>query len=336
MVICGGMPNKKQTLAKKNNSKKVKKTVIVGAKTQARRKAAVGKVKTRAKKVGHVAKQTMLPTHANGGRPHLLRFYGLIAILILVIAVQMFYSWFIDGRVLGDKAEITQAKLVAETNLAREERGVRNLTVNSALVVAAEAKANDMFEKDYWDHEAPDGTKPWHWIEAAGYQYEEAGENLARGFNTAEGILAAWLDSPSHRGNVLGSEYTEVGFAVVNGTMFGKKTTLVVAMYGKPLTSATAVLGDFNATTQEGVVETSGEGIWVRLKRGIQSVTPSLMFVLVVLGIVTMVSIMAHLYRRRLPIGLRKEWHKHHVVYELAIIVTTGAGAVLSYGGGMI
>ena len=301
------------------------------------RKKVVGeKVHKKAKRVRYVAKQTVLPTQYNGGHPYLLRYYGLIAVLVLVVLVQVFYSCFIDGRVLGDRAEITQAKLTEETNSERVKLGLQVLNESDVLAAAATAKARDMLERGYWSHNAPDGTKPWYWMESVGYRYEEAGENLARGFNTAQGILAAWMGSPSHRENVLDAGYTEVGFAVMNGIMDGNSTTLVVAMYARPLDSAAAVLGDYNASTQEGVVEISGEGLLVKLRRGFQSLTPSLMFVLAFLGIVMMLSIFAHMYRKRLPIGLRKEWHKHHVLYELVMVVVMGLGAVFSYGGGMI
>lgn len=302
------------------------------AKQLSQKKPVKTKLKKQTRKISHVTKQTFLPTVKNGGHPHILRYYGLIGLMGLVILVQVFYSFFIDGRILGEEATITQAKLVSETNEERAKQGMNGLTVNGELESAAEAKARDMLEKDYWSHDAPDGTKPWYWIENAGYKYAEAGENLARGFNTAEGIVAAWLDSPSHRENMLKADYTEVGVAVVNGTMHGKRTTLVVAMYAKPSES---VLGSLSATTQAGNVGES-EGVWTRMKRGIQSLTPSLLFILAVLGIVTMLSVLAHIYRRKLPAGLKKEWHKHHVIYELAIIAVTAIGAVLSYGGGMI
>jgi len=321
------MPKQKQkpVSRKKQASKGRGRAVTSGVKHTVKRS-----VKHRVRRVGSAAKHTMLPTERNRWHPHILRYYGLIAIVGLVLLAQVLYSWFVDGRILGVQAEITQAKLVGETNSERVKLGVASLTVNRELTVAAEAKARDMIAKDYWSHNAPDGTKPWYFLEMAGYKYEEAGENLARGFNSAEGIVAAWMDSPSHRANLLDEDYSEVGFGVVNGTLGGKRTTLVVAMYGKPQTAATAMTGGLR-NVQTGMVEAS-EGILVRLRRGFQSLMPSLIFVLAVLCVVLGLAVLAHVYRRKLPAELRKSWQRHHVWYEMAIIVVTGVGAVLSYG----
>ncbi len=51
----------------------------------------------------------------------------------------------------------------------------------------------------------------------------------------SDGVMKAWLDSTTHRDNLLRKEYTDVGFAVVNGILNGEETTLVVQMFGKPL-----------------------------------------------------------------------------------------------------
>jgi hypothetical protein len=71
----------------------------------------------------------------------------------------------------------------------------------------------------------------------AGYQYEYAGENLAKNFLFSDGVVTAWMNSPTHRDNILKREYTEVGYAIVNGTLNGEQTTLVVQMFGKPASS---------------------------------------------------------------------------------------------------
>jgi hypothetical protein len=51
----------------------------------------------------------------------------------------------------------------------------------------------------------------------------------------SDGVVTAWMNSPTHRDNILKKEYTDVGFAIVNGVLNGEETTLVVQMFGKPL-----------------------------------------------------------------------------------------------------
>jgi hypothetical protein len=100
------------------------------------------------------------------------------------------------------------------------------------LSAAALAKANNMFEMQYWDHFGPNGETPWQFISAAGYTYYYAGENLAKGFTTSEGVHQAWMASPSHRENILSPNYKDIGVAILSGTLNGKNVTLVVQMFG--------------------------------------------------------------------------------------------------------
>jgi len=97
-----------------------------------------------------------------------------------------------------------------------------------------------MFAKNYWAHFAPDGKTPWDFILNSGYQYEYAGENLAKNFLFSDDVVSAWMNSQIHRDNILKREYSEVGYAVVNGMFNGEQTTLVVQMFGKPIISPIA------------------------------------------------------------------------------------------------
>jgi len=120
-------------------------------------------------------------------------------------------------------------------SLANQQRasvGLAGLSYNSQLSNAAYGKANHMIANNYWAHIAPDGTAPWYFIQASGYSYTTAGENLAKDFSTSSGVVAGWMASPTHRANVVNTAYTDVGYAVVNGVLSGSETTLVVAMYG--------------------------------------------------------------------------------------------------------
>lgn len=131
-------------------------------------------------------------------------------------------------QALGD------SEFLIRTNEARAEVGLPPLTVSNALTVAADAKAQDMVEHGYWNHFRPTDQKaPWDFIKDAGYSYKVAGENLARGFETAGGTTQAWLNSPTHRANLLSEKYTEVGFATVRGTgQNGEPAYITVQMFG--------------------------------------------------------------------------------------------------------
>jgi hypothetical protein len=89
-----------------------------------------------------------------------------------------------------------------------------------------------MFAKNYWAHNSPTGATPWDFIIGSGYHYTVAGENLAKNFSDSNAVVNAWMASPTHRANMIKPSYREVGFAVVNGTLNGEETTLVVQMFG--------------------------------------------------------------------------------------------------------
>jgi hypothetical protein len=61
-----------------------------------------------------------------------------------------------------------------------------------------------------------------------------AGENLARGFDSSADVVTAWMNSLEHRANLLSPNYTDIGFAVEDGTLTGSETTLVVQEFGSP------------------------------------------------------------------------------------------------------
>lgn len=143
-------------------------------------------------------------------------------------------------HVLAYSTEMSQSNLLSGTNASRSANGLGPLTLNNQLSTSAQMKAQDMADKNYWAHVAPDGTQPWYFFERAGYAYIRAGENLAYGFNTSQGAVDGWMNSPSHRANILG-EYTEVGFGFVNAPDYQSsgQQTIVVAHYGSTGSSPT-------------------------------------------------------------------------------------------------
>ena len=177
----------------------------------------------------------LVPHEGNNFRAKLLHHDFLTYYLLLAIFFTFIFriSWF--SNILGFATDITVDKLYQLTNQERQKYGLAPLNYNEKLSQAAYKKAQDMFNKNYWAHYAPDGVTPWSFILASGYRYEFAGENLAKNFLFSDGVISAWMNSPTHRDNILRKEYTDVGFAVVNGILNGEETTLVVQMFGKPL-----------------------------------------------------------------------------------------------------
>ncbi len=184
-----------------------------------------------------------VPQEKNNHKAKILNPFVLALLVLFYIASQQFLNIYALARpgVLGYSSLITPEAIVSLTNQKRAEKNLPPLKINQTLSESAQRKAGDMFAFDYWAHNSPSGRTPWDFFSEVGYEYKVAGENLAKDFYDNESVLRAWMKSPSHRENVLGERYQEIGVAVVNGTINGMQTTLVVQHFAKPLIST---LGD--------------------------------------------------------------------------------------------
>ena len=311
-----------------------------------------------------------IPNKKNNFHPHVLRTSGLIIFLIIFALLPLTYNVTAARqlRVLGYATSISVSDLNTLSNQERSDAGLAPLNLNNQLNNAASVKASDMFADDYWSHVAPDGTTPWSFIVATGYSYSEAGENLAKNFNTSGGVVNGWMNSPTHAANVLKSSYTDVGYAVINGTLSGEETTLVVAMYGmraiqnnqpavnpvqtetqatvdstndQTKTTVTDVIKSPQQTTQNTPALTDDTGVVEGSVSSPLKVYSSLNWAqkasILLLCTMILLFIMKHtLIWREQRRGLRHIWLRAHpigqtviLIIALMITITSGAGVVL-------
>lgn len=204
-------------------------------------------------------KLLFIPTVENKYEPYLLRKTALFFYTLVLVFVNILPSS-ISGLVTKAAADsINSETLISYTNKERRFYGLNDLSTSTQLTTAAYAKANDMFEKQYWDHFGPNGETPWQFIRGTGYEYVYAGENLAKGFKSSEGVHQAWMLSPTHRENIVSQDYKEVGIAVVDGSLFGEEVTLVVQMFGNTTTESfkpTVSLSQISSVVDSNISET--------------------------------------------------------------------------------
>lgn len=274
----------------------------------------------------------LIPQRANDYQPLAIRRYGLLLVLLFIAGAQFVYNHNQMGSVLAENANVSVEALLSETNVARQEHSLEDLTLNPKLSQAAHLKAKDMFNEQYWGHIGPDGTKPWKWLVDVDYTYSRAGENLAKNFYTAEAVNAAWMKSTEHRTNILEPDYTEVGFAIASGELDGKATTIVVALYGRPsgmgvVTPSMAVAGAQNTSLS----------LVTRLGIGLQSVTPAALGSIVLLTFLMMIAFVAHLYRDYIPSATYHPRHRHnHGAIKMGLMFALILAMLVLYGGGQI
>jgi len=288
--------------------------------------------------IRHHLKRALIPHKGNHYRPHLVRLHGITAVLILALAMQLIYGFFTSGRleVLGRVSNISASDLLGDTNAARKAASMPSLKISKALSKAAFLKGQDMITNNYWAHTSPSGTTPWKWLADAGYNYDVAGENLAKNYPTADATVDAWMASETHRANILNSKYQDVGFAVVDGLLDGRDTTLVVAYYGAPASAAVEGSEDDNQIVYAAPVSGGIGNPLVYFGTAIQSLSPATLGALALLALVGIVAVAAHHYRNKLPASWRRSWKKHHGIVTLSGVMGLALIIVLATGGGQI
>lgn len=139
-------------------------------------------------------------------------------------------------------ADLTKTGVLKFANAERQKVGLPRLTENEKLAKAALLKAEDIFAKQYFAHESPEGKGPQDLAEAVGYDYLAIGENLALGnFLGDQNLINAWMASTGHRENILGKKFTQIGIAVLKGTYEGKTTWIAVQELGTPSSECPSV-----------------------------------------------------------------------------------------------
>jgi uncharacterized protein YkwD len=106
------------------------------------------------------------------------------------------------------------ARLVDLHNRERGEAHLPPLCPSPELEAAARRHARDMASRGKMSHRGSDGGSPFRRMTEEGYHFERAAENVAAGEFTPESVMRAWMTSPGHRRNVLGS-FTDIGASAI-------------------------------------------------------------------------------------------------------------------------
>ena len=130
-------------------------------------------------------------------------------------------------------SDIDSQKIIKLTNQKRQENNLNPLITNRYLTQAAHKKAEFLLKNQLFRHNVGD-KKFSKWIRETGYKYSYAGENLAIDFTTDQDVIQAWMNSPTHKKNLLYPDYKEIGVAVVSGRYQGHDSTLVVQIFSTP------------------------------------------------------------------------------------------------------
>lgn len=206
-------------------------------------------------------KRHFIPHEGNDHRPHFLhrrnvkQLIGVVLLLELALFVLpgLNFVKYFENLNLG---AVLPGVLSSLTNAERLENNLPELRESEVLNRAAQLKAEDMARKGYFAHTSPEGITPWYWLNVVGYSYSYAGENLAVHFIDSQDVTEAWMNSPTHRANIVHGAYTEVGTGVAVGMYEGYETVFVAQVYGRPQ----AVVASASQTNSRGLTRQNPTG----------------------------------------------------------------------------
>lgn len=113
---------------------------------------------------------------------------------------------------------VNEARAVERSCGTETFKATTALSLNAKLSMAAQKHSEDMELAGKLDHVTPAGAIHYkvgttfdNRIKQEGYLFKTAGENIARGYNSPEAVIEAWLASPGHCRNIMKPSYTEIG-----------------------------------------------------------------------------------------------------------------------------
>lgn len=114
-----------------------------------------------------------------------------------------------------------EQQMVDLVNGARQNAGLKALTVDPGLEKVATVKAQDMVTHNYFSHTSPTYGSPFDMMHQFGVTYSTAGENIA-GNQSVGAAFTALMNSPGHRANILNPSFTRIGIGIVHGSQYGE------------------------------------------------------------------------------------------------------------------
>ena len=186
-------------------------------------------------RVHHHLKHVFIPHEGNEYRPHFFREVSIALILtavFIIVSISASSAYVLQNTEAGQG--IVARVLIDLTNQNRASGNLSPLTYSPLLEKASHLKAEDMAANGYFAHNSPQGLTSWYWFAKVGYDYKYAGENLAVNFTNSEDVSNGWMNSPTHRANIMSPDYKEIGISMAPGVYQNNNTIFVVQMFGTP------------------------------------------------------------------------------------------------------
>ena len=104
-----------------------------------------------------------------------------------------------------------EAQVADLVNLERLAAKLPVLRISHDLSHVARAKSQDMLANRTLSHHSPKYGSLTHMLTLFGIRFRSAAENIAAGQQAPEAVMASWMRSPGHRGNIMNPGFQEIG-----------------------------------------------------------------------------------------------------------------------------
>ena len=133
-----------------------------------------------------------------------------------------------------EKASATNTEIIKENSLLTEDENyllelinaerrkhnLNDLKIDKELQNIAILKANDLVNNNYFSHTSKTYGSPFDMLKQYNISYKTASENIA-GNPNIDAALSSWLNSESHKKNILSNDYNYTGLAIVDSIAYG-------------------------------------------------------------------------------------------------------------------
>jgi len=132
--------------------------------------------------------------------------------------------------------KIEEKRVLTLHNVARAAQGLKPLCADPRLTRAARSHSREMIKKDYFSHSSYNGESVIERLKRFGYHRSIYAENIAGGsgtFGKPDSIFRRWMNSPSHKSNILDRRFRPVGVGTYTGRYKGtRKYTMYTVDFG--------------------------------------------------------------------------------------------------------
>ena len=159
-------------------------------------------------------------------------------LLVLVVAIMLVVAWCVPAAASTPEEVQEVTRLI---NIERTGRGLRPLSIEARLVIAAQQHSDDMATHNFFSHTGSDGRDLWQRLLDVGYSAQLAGEAIAGGQSSPADVVSGWMNSDGHRMLLLHPDVAHlgVGHAYNAGATFKHYWTADVAQPGSGYTTPT-------------------------------------------------------------------------------------------------